>query len=45
MTTVSGAATWRGIAVEWGDLWVAIEAHCVCAYDVIGAHGTFALPT
>jgi len=39
-TTASGAATWRGTAVEWGDLWVAIEAQCACAYDVMGAHRT-----
>jgi hypothetical protein len=39
-TPVSGASTWRGTAIEWGDLWVAIEAHCVCAYDLMGTNQT-----
>ena len=33
--TFSRAATWHGTAAEWCDLWMAIEPHCDCDYDLL----------
>jgi hypothetical protein len=35
MAALSSAATWHGAPAEWNDLWLAIEAHCDCAYDLL----------
>jgi hypothetical protein len=35
MNVVNGAATWRGTALEWGDLWLATDQHCACAFDLL----------
>ena len=35
MATLSCAATWHGTGAEWCDLWMAIEVHCDCNYDML----------
>jgi hypothetical protein len=35
VATMSPAAKWHGEPAEWNDLWLAIEAHCDCAYDLL----------
>ncbi len=40
MATMSPGATWHGEPCDWNDLWLAIEAHCDCAYDLLAARPT-----